>query len=122
MPFPNFLFQGDDITLRLSDGGEAYGRVEVLYEDIWGTVCHNGFDKNDVNVICHQLGFPRNAGHGYKGYAEFGHGPGPILLDALGCLGGEGNLKYCSHRGWGVVHSPCTHAYDASVFCDRGKL
>ena len=97
------MFQDADITLRLSDGGEAHGRVEVLYEDMWGTVCHNSFDKNDTNVICHQLGFPRNAGHGYKGYAAFGHGPGPILLDALGCLGGESNLKYCSHRGWGYT-------------------
>jgi len=46
------------LNLRLV--GSAYsdrGRLEVLYNGIWGLVCRTGFDLKDAAVACHQLGF-----------------------------------------------------------------
>ena len=117
----NFIFVGTDATLRLRDGGAAYGRVEVLCEGIWGTVCEDYFHQYEAKVICHQLGFPRDGKHGFEGDAAFGQGSGPIWLDNLGCLGREGNIRDCRHNGWGV-YDYCDHSEDISVYCDPGNV
>jgi len=33
------------------------GRLEVYYNDVWGTVCDNLFNYRDAHVACHMLGF-----------------------------------------------------------------
>ena len=43
--------------LRLVGGStSADGRVEICINNAWGTVCDNGFTKEEAIVVCHQLG------------------------------------------------------------------
>ena len=43
--------------VRLMDGSDAKeGRVEICRNNMWGTVCDNGWDNEDARVICRQLG------------------------------------------------------------------
>ena len=32
------------------------GRLEVCANEMWGTVCNDGFDNNAAMVVCRQLG------------------------------------------------------------------
>ncbi|XP_072037032.1 uncharacterized protein [Amphiura filiformis] len=95
------------------------GRVEVFYNNEWGTVCDFGWEDHDAAVVCRQLGFPYEGAKAY-GDAWFGEGNGPILLDEVQCNYNHVMLSECSHLGWGKRHrgrDSCSHENDAGVSC-----
>ncbi|XP_056452129.1 deleted in malignant brain tumors 1 protein-like [Gadus chalcogrammus] len=90
------------------------GRVEVFLQGRWATVCDDGWDLVDAQVVCRQLGCGRvlSAPHG----ARFGRGQGPIGLDDVNCNGHESALTQCGHGGlW--THD-CGHQEDVGVVCE----
>ena len=104
--------------MRLVGGSSiAEGRVEVLHNGVWGTVCDDYWGINDANVVCRELGylFAKSA----LKMAHFGQGKGPTWLNDVACVGSESSISDCSHAGWGVEN--CGHSEDASVICS-GKF
>ncbi|XP_041485964.1 deleted in malignant brain tumors 1 protein-like [Lytechinus variegatus] len=100
--------------VRLLNGlNESQGRVEVLHEGFWGSVCDDSWDLDDATVVCRQLGF--DGALAALPNAEFGEGSGEIFLDEVQCNGTETNIQNCKHNGI-RVHN-CMHKEDASVIC-----
>ncbi|NXQ93638.1 LOX3B oxidase, partial [Sagittarius serpentarius] len=94
------------------------GRVEVFYNDEWGTICDDDFTLANAHVLCRHLGFV--AATGWAHSAKYGKGIGRIWLDNVNCAGGEKSIGDCKHRGWG--NSDCSHEEDAGVICKDERI
>ena len=107
-----------EVMVRLVNGGASYGRVEVYYSGQWGTVCDDGWDMKDANVVCRQLGFSR-ASQAPRG-AKYGQGSGTIWMNRVACQGDEASLQQCPRGRLGT--DDCSHSKDASVECEGVRL
>ncbi|XP_028407271.1 deleted in malignant brain tumors 1 protein-like [Dendronephthya gigantea] len=108
------------VTIRLQGpkSEKGTGRVEVLYDRQWGTICNKGWDMRDARVVCRQLGYP-DAVRSLKGW-KIPSGPGRVWLEDVDCTGSEENIARCIHPGWGK-HG-CDHSKDVWVECSLASL
>lgn len=104
----------DPTELQLVNGpNHCVGRLEMLHDQQWGSVRDNGWDMEDAEVVCRQLGCgtPTSA----PGWARFGGGYDPIWLETVSCRRMGAALTACRAQVWGI-HS-CHHGEDAGVVC-----
>ncbi|WAR22494.1 DMBT1-like protein [Mya arenaria] len=94
--------------IRLVDGVGIYdGRVEVLYNGTWGTICYNNYRYQNTDVICRMLGaIPYS-------HSRHAGGTGRIHIENLNCVGQENDLSACEYDD----RNECSHSNDLGVTC-----
>jgi len=106
-----------DATIRLTGGiNQLEGRVEILYQGIWGTICDDGWDDIDASVVCKELGYLNGTTTNAARYIQTGPAYLPVWLSQVTCLRNERKLSYCRHNGAGNVGN-CSHTQDVGVQC-----
>lgn len=110
-------YSNGDLRLVAGDARNR-GRVEVLNNMVWGTVCDDLIDAPPgstefARVACRQLRYTESGSVLLTGAVV--DGTDPIWLDDLMCGGTETRLNMCPNRGWGVHN--CSHAEDIGLVC-----
>ncbi|XP_042244767.1 lysyl oxidase homolog 3B isoform X1 [Thunnus maccoyii] len=102
-------------NVRLKGGARlGEGRVEVLKENEWGTVCDDRWNLLSASVVCRELGFG-SAKEAHTG-ARMGQGMGPIYMNEVKCLGTEKSIWNCPFKN--ITSEDCQHTEDAAVRCN----
>lgn len=75
------------LQLRLAGprGPAGEGRLEVLYQGRWGTVCDDGFDFHAATVACRQLGYTAAITWTHSATYGQGEGKGQLGDTCVGC-------------------------------------
>lgn len=96
------------------------GRVEIYHGFEWGTLCSLGWDDEDANIVCKQLGFIT----GRNGSVTWAAGTGVIWMSNIQCQGTEGVIQGCLHNGWNYEDldpNVCDHNADVQISCFAHK-
>ena len=121
------------------------GRVEVLIDGTWGTVCDENWDYNDALVVCRSLNF--TGALGTTSLSEFGPSNGHMHLYDFRCNGTESNILECLRddseskpqcrsppsRGWRKMlryddnnsnnnHNNCNYDYDNNEYSSEKNI
>uniref|UniRef100_A0A8C4NW11 Lysyl oxidase homolog n=1 Tax=Dicentrarchus labrax TaxID=13489 RepID=A0A8C4NW11_DICLA len=121
MPGPQFMQNSGlkkklktSSNVRLKGGARlGEGRVEVLKDNEWGTVCDDRWSLQSASVVCRELGFG-SAKEALTG-ARMGQGMGPIYMNEVKCLGQEKSIWNCPFKN--ITSEDCQHMEDAAVRC-----
>ena len=98
-------------TMRMVDCDASGCRLEVKFEDEWGSVCSRGFAEITGEQVCKMLGFHR----GGTAIPNKGGGRDMVWLANVKCRGNEGDIGDCQHSVWGA--NDCAHGEDVGICC-----
>ncbi|XP_022072440.2 lysyl oxidase homolog 3B isoform X3 [Acanthochromis polyacanthus] len=102
-------------NVRLKGGSRVgEGRVEVLKDNEWGTVCDDRWNLQSASVVCRELGFG-SAKEALTG-RRLGQGMGPIYMNEVKCVGQERSIWNCPFKN--ITSEDCHHMEDAAVRCN----
>ncbi|XP_009945320.1 PREDICTED: scavenger receptor cysteine-rich type 1 protein M130, partial [Leptosomus discolor] len=108
------------LALRLVNGSDCAGRLEVFYNGTWGSICSNRMSQVTAITVCKHL----NCGDGGEIARDFkyGRGSGPTWLDHIECTEQHSSLWQCQSDPWDL-QSCDNRAEETHISCtDREKL
>uniref|UniRef100_A0A8C2GD36 SRCR domain-containing protein n=1 Tax=Cyprinus carpio TaxID=7962 RepID=A0A8C2GD36_CYPCA len=107
------LCSGRSSKFRLVGGSRCSGRLEILHDQTWMSVCDAAFDQQDAEDVCRELDC--GARVQVLGAAAFDKGDTKMWTQEIQCRGNESQIHLCptnsSHK-----HS-CSHEYSVGLVC-----
>uniref|UniRef100_A0A9J8D8U0 Si:ch211-161n3.5 n=1 Tax=Cyprinus carpio carpio TaxID=630221 RepID=A0A9J8D8U0_CYPCA len=103
--------------LRLTKNSSCSGRLEILHNQTWMSVCDAAFDQQDAEVVCRELdcGAPVQV----LGAAAFDKGDAQMWTQEIQCRGNESQIHLCttspSHE------NNCSHDNYQGMLCADKK-
>ena len=106
------------LSVRVQGGTQPYnGRVEVMYNGEWGTICNTGWDLNDARAFCRQLGYVDVSVTGSVSDYSYAPGSSRIWQTGVNCTGQERRFGDCTFTGTWRNTGSCNHSMDVAVQC-----
>ncbi|KAG7476307.1 hypothetical protein MATL_G00081520 [Megalops atlanticus] len=106
-------YRPEQPLVRLRGGAMVgEGRVEVLKNGQWGTICDDNWNIRAASVVCRELGFG-SAKEAVAG-GRMGQGMGPVHMNEVECSGFEKSITECFFNR---DSTGCSHEEDAGVRC-----
>uniref|UniRef100_A0A9J8CBV9 SRCR domain-containing protein n=1 Tax=Cyprinus carpio carpio TaxID=630221 RepID=A0A9J8CBV9_CYPCA len=78
--------------VKLAGNTTCSGRLEMLHNQTWMSVCDAAFDQQDAEVVCREL----DCGAPVLGAAAFGKGDAQMWTQEIQCRGNESLIQLCS--------------------------
>ncbi|XP_048011996.1 deleted in malignant brain tumors 1 protein-like [Megalobrama amblycephala] len=99
--------------VRLVGGSRCSGRLEILDNQMWVSVCAAAFDQQDAEVVCRELdcGAPVQV----LGEDAFGKGDAQMWTQEIQCRGDESQIHFCPTSP--PVKSNCSHEHSIGLLC-----
>ncbi|KAM9020365.1 antigen WC1.1-like [Ara ararauna] len=109
------------LALRLVNGNDCTGRLEVFYNGTWGSICSNQMSQLTAVTVCKHLNCG-DSGEIARDF-EYGRGSGPTWLDHIECTEQQSSLWQCQSDPWNAqscdnradeTHISCTGRKEAT--------
>ncbi|KAL0153168.1 hypothetical protein M9458_051495, partial [Cirrhinus mrigala] len=99
--------------VRLVGGSRCSGRLEILHNQTWMSVCDAAFDQQDAEVVCRELdcGAPVQV----LGAAAFGKGDAQMWTQEIQCRGNESQIHFCPSSP--SRENNCSYDSDVGLMC-----
>lgn len=112
-----WCFTAENGIILLDGDAPNKGRVEMLYNNIIGTICDDHFGNQAADVTCNMIGY--RFGGIVNRRSAYGPGDNNILLDDVQCTGSEPRITSCNHGQWLVTD--CSQEEIVGVTCFQGQ-
>uniref|UniRef100_A0A8C2GG60 SRCR domain-containing protein n=1 Tax=Cyprinus carpio TaxID=7962 RepID=A0A8C2GG60_CYPCA len=99
--------------VRLVGGSRCSGRLEILHDQTWMSVCDAVFDQQDAEVVCRELdcGAPVQV----LGAAAFDKGDTQMWTQEIQCRGNESQIHLCPATP--LNENNCSHEFSIGLLC-----
>nr|XP_021330842.1 soluble scavenger receptor cysteine-rich domain-containing protein SSC5D-like [Danio rerio] len=100
-------------NLQLVGGSRCSGRLEILHNQTWMSVCDAAFDQQDAEVVCRELdcGAPVQVLRA----AAFDKGDAQMWTQEIHCRGDESQIHLCPTST--LYENNCTHNNSVRLIC-----
>ncbi len=98
-------------------GSRCSGRLEIIHDQTWMSVCDAAFDQQDAEVVCRELdcGAPVQV----LGAAAFGKGDAQMWTQEIQCRGNESKIHLCPTSS---QRHNCSHDNHHALLCAGKKI